>query len=111
MYLIDQAGNGTDALAEAANTLVAQAQASGKVDSLRGNDNATKPALRLDIDQQKAEAFGLTLSDVNSMLSTIFSGSYVNDFVLGTKLREVIVQGDAPWRMQPGDVEVWHART
>ncbi|WP_428926255.1 efflux RND transporter permease subunit [Marinibacterium sp. SX1] len=110
MYLVDQSGNGQIDLKAAADELVAQAQADGRVANLRGNDDATKPSLRLDIDQQKAEALGVSLSDVNSLLATVFAGSYVNDFPLGNDLREVIVQGDAPWRMQPGDIDAWYVR-
>ena len=110
MYLVDQGGNDQQALKEAADTLVANAQADGRVANLRGNDDATKPSLRLDIDQQKAEALGVSLSDVNTLLATVFAGSYVNDFPLGNDLREVIVQGDARWRMQPGDIDAWYVR-
>ncbi|SIS70418.1 efflux RND transporter permease subunit [Phaeovulum vinaykumarii] len=110
MYLVDQAGTGQAALKAAADALVAAATADGRVTNLRGNDDATKPSLRLDIDQQKAEALGVALSDVNAMLSTVFAGTYVNDFPLGNDLREVIVQGDAPFRMQPEDIDAWYVR-
>ncbi|MEO9780029.1 MAG: efflux RND transporter permease subunit [Sedimentitalea sp.] len=110
MYLVDQSGSGQEALSAAADELVAQGLQEGSVTNLRGNDAATEPALKLEIDQQKAEALGVSLSDVNAMLSTVFSGSYVNDFPLGNDLREVIVQGGAEWRMQPEDVEQWYVR-
>lgn len=110
MYLVDQSGAGQEALAAAADQLVALGNADGRVTNLRGNDDASEPALQLIIDQQKAEALGVSLSDVNSMLSTVFSGSYVNDFPLGNDLREVIVQGGATWRMQPEDIEQWYVR-
>ncbi|MFC3060102.1 multidrug efflux RND transporter permease subunit [Paenirhodobacter populi] len=110
MYLIDTAGNGNDALHDAADALVANGEASGIITGLRGNSAANTPSLQLDIDLQKAQAFGLSLSTLNSMLSTIFAGNYVNDFTLNQKLRQVIVQGDAPWRMQPEDVFNWYAR-
>ncbi|RBO53436.1 hydrophobe/amphiphile efflux-1 family RND transporter [Rhodovulum sp. BSW8] len=110
MYLVDQAATGQEALKAAADRLVAAATADGRVTNLRGNDDATKPSLRLDIDQQKAEALGVSLSDVNGMLATVFAGTYVNDFPLGNDLREVIVQGDARWRMQPEDIDVWYVR-
>jgi multidrug efflux pump len=77
---------------------------------LRGTAAATKTALQLDIDREKAQAFGLTLSEINSMLTTIFAGTYVNDFTLNEKLREVIVQGDTPYRMQPEDILKWYAK-
>ncbi|WP_062763371.1 efflux RND transporter permease subunit [Falsirhodobacter sp. alg1] len=108
MYLVDRTGNGTDALNEAADQLVADAQEDGRVTSIRGNDNKDTPSLRMNIDQQKAKAFGMTLSDINSALTTIFASNYVNDFTLNGELREVIVQGDAKWRMQPDDIDSWY---
>ncbi|WP_042249408.1 efflux RND transporter permease subunit [Paracoccus sp. PAMC 22219] len=111
MYMVDQSGQGQDALAAAANQLVADAQAGGQVTNLRGNETAnTQTALRLDIDQQKAAAFGLEIGDVNAMLSVIFAGRDVNDFALGNDLRPVVVQGEAESRSQPQDIERWYAR-
>lgn len=110
MYLIDQMGHGIDALVKAADTLVGEAQKTGKITGLRGNDNPKETSMQLTIDQQKAGAFDLTLSEINSMLSTIFAGNYVNDFTLGDKLREVIVQGDADHRMQPEHIDNWYMR-
>ncbi|MBU2962486.1 efflux RND transporter permease subunit [Citreicella sp. C3M06] len=109
MYLVDQAGNGTDALIEAAKDLVAAAQADGRVVNASARGTDSESALRVAIDQEKAESFGVSLSAVNSMLSTIFGGTEVNDFVLGASLRPVIVMGDAKYRMQPEDVMKWYA--
>ncbi|MCT4331896.1 efflux RND transporter permease subunit [Paracoccus sp. YLB-12] len=110
MYLVDQAGNGQEALSKAADELVQTAQQDGRVVNLRGNESPTQTTLRLDIDQQKAAAFGLSISEVNAMLSVIFAGRDVNDFALGSELRPVIVQGDAEARAQPADIERWYAR-
>ncbi|SEM44911.1 multidrug efflux pump [Gemmobacter aquatilis] len=110
MQLIDQSGAGSAALSQAATDLIATAQADGKVEGLRGESSPTETTLRLDLDQQKATAFGLSVSEVNAMLSVIFTGRSVNDFVFGGELRPVIVQGAAEARMQPEDIEQWHAR-
>ncbi|GMG85584.1 multidrug efflux RND transporter permease subunit [Paralimibaculum aggregatum] len=110
MYLVDQSGAGQEALSAAADQLVLNGTQDGRVASLRGNDDATEPALKMKIDQQKAGALGVSLSDLNAMLSTVFSGTYVNDFPLGNDLREVIVQGGAEWRMQPEDIDQWYVR-
>ncbi|WP_265501000.1 efflux RND transporter permease subunit [Paracoccus beibuensis] len=110
MYLIDQAGAGQEALTAAADQLVANAQADGRVTGLRGNEATTQTALRLDIDQQKAAAFGLSIPEVNAMLSVIFAGRDVNDFALGNDLRPVVVQGEANARSQPEDINRWYAR-
>ena len=108
--LIDLAGHGQDALEEAARTLVQQAEAEGTAAGFRGHEPNRRPSLRLDIDQDQARAMGLSVAEVNSMLSVIFSGREVNDFTLGADLRPVIVQGTAQWRMQPDDIVGWFAR-
>ncbi len=110
MYLLDQAGQGNDALTAAAQELVAKATGDGGVTGLRGADDNTRSALKLNIDTEKARSFGLTLSEVNAMLSVIFTGRDVGDFEHGTELRPVYVQGDAPFRMQPSDIDDWYAR-
>ncbi|RJL07210.1 efflux RND transporter permease subunit [Paracoccus siganidrum] len=110
MYLVDQSGRGQEALSAAADQLVADTQADGRVTNLRGNEAPFETSLRLDIDQQKAAAFGLSISEVNAMLSVIFTGRDVNDFALGSELRPVIVQGEAAARSQPEDIDRWYAR-
>ncbi|MBT9384329.1 multidrug efflux RND transporter permease subunit [Pseudooceanicola sp. CBS1P-1] len=110
MYLIDQGNHGLDALRETAAKVAQQAQASGLVTSVRGYEANAKTQLSIDLDPQKAQALGLTISDINDNLSTIFAGSYVNDFTLDGKLRDVRVMGDQPYRMQPGDINDWYMR-
>ncbi|MBF9033519.1 efflux RND transporter permease subunit [Rhodobacterales bacterium HKCCE2091] len=109
MYLVDQGGGGTDALIAAAGELEALAATDERVTNIRVGGTDLDAALRIDIDQEKAESFGVSLVSVNSMLSVIFSGSEVNDFVLGNSLRPVIVQADAEYRMQPEDILSWYA--
>ncbi len=110
MYLVDQGANGTDALIAAAKQLETVAGQDDRVTNIRVSGTEQESALRIEIDQQKAESLGLSLSSINAMLSVVFSGSEVNDFVLGDSLRPVIVQADAPFRMQPDDVFDWYAR-
>ncbi|SNR82253.1 efflux RND transporter permease subunit [Puniceibacterium sediminis] len=110
MYLLDQSGAGVDALTEAADQLVSNAVSATEVQNVRTGGATDSAALRIDIDQQKAESFGLNLSEVNAMLSIIFSGTEVNDFMLGTSLRPVIVEAAAQYRMQPEDIDTWYAR-
>ncbi|MBZ4023891.1 hydrophobe/amphiphile efflux-1 family RND transporter [Rhodobacter sp. TJ_12] len=110
LYLIDQAGHGVAALQEAAKTLETRANADNRLTTVRVDGTETESALRLEIDQQKLESLGLNLSEVNAMLSTLFAGDEVNDFVLGSSLRPVIVQAEATARMQPEDIFDWYAR-
>ncbi len=109
MYLVDQAGNGSAALKTAAERLVAAARQNPGVSNVYARGTDEDSALRIDIDNEKAESFGVSLSAVNGMLSVIFAGSEVNDFVLGSSLRPVIVQAAPEHRMQPEDIVKWYA--
>ena len=110
MYLVDQSGNGQAALAAAADKLVEEANQDGRVTSLQGNDAPFETARQINIDQQKATAYGLSISDLNNALTVIFASANVNDFALQGELRPVIVQGRADARMQSDDIEKWYVR-
>ncbi len=62
------------------------------------------PQLQIDIDRDKANALGVTFDSINSALSTALGSSYVNDFPNQGRLQRVVVQADAPARMQPDDL-------
>jgi multidrug efflux pump len=110
MYLQDSGAKGRDALIAASNTLAEQAAADPLIDNVRGNTRTLEPRLKIRIDQEKAGALGVGLSGINSLIATAFSGSNVNDFVYNGEIKPVYVQADAPFRMQPGDIERWYAR-
>jgi hypothetical protein len=105
-----QGGHGTDALDAASKRLMQMANSSGKVVALRSNNKEVEPQMRIVIDQEKIGAMGVDITAVNSMLSVIFTGRDVNDFTLNGEIKPVYVQGDAPFRMQPDDLNHWYAR-
>jgi multidrug efflux pump len=47
---------------------------------------------------------------VNNTISTAWGGRYVNDFIDRGRVKRVYVQGDAPFRSQPGDIDQWFVR-
>ncbi|UHS57630.1 efflux RND transporter permease subunit [Agrobacterium vaccinii] len=110
MYLVDSGNQGSDALVAASKQVIQTANSSGKVAAMRANDRDQESQVKLDLDQEKLGAMGLNISEVNSMLTTIFAGSRVNDFTLNNKIKKVYVQADAPYRMQAEDLKYWNAR-
>ncbi|MBS1165193.1 MAG: multidrug transporter [Proteobacteria bacterium] len=110
MYLEDSGNEGRDALNAAANTLADKATTSSSIANLRGNTRTLESQLKINIDRQKAGALGVDLSGINSLITTVFSGSDVNDFIYRGEIKPVYVQGDTPFRMQPGDIDRWYAR-
>ncbi len=80
--LIDQAGLGHAKLTEARNKLLELArQHPDLLTAVRPNGMEDNPQYKIDIDQEKAAALGVSLSDINTTLSSAWGGSYVNDFV------------------------------
>ena len=110
LYLQDVGGVGHDALVEAQNMLLGMANQDPLLTSVRPNGQADMPELNVDIDYQKAQALGISLSDVTNLMSVAFGGRYVNDFIDRERIKRVYVQGDSPYRMQPEDIGDWQLR-
>ena len=110
MYLEDTGNQGRDALNAASNTLADKAGGSSIIQNIRGNTKTLEAQLKIDIDEEKAGAFGIDLSAINNLITTAFSGTNVNDFVYKGEIKPVYVEADAPFRMQPDDINRWYAR-
>lgn len=108
--LQDRAGLGHDALIAARNQLLGMAGAEKDLTAVRPNGQDDTPQFRIDVDQDKAGALSLSLGEINSALATVWGGSYVNDFIDKGRVKKVYVQGDAPFRMLPEDMERWYFR-
>ena len=110
MYLEDTGGKGRDALTASVDQLTKEANQSGAITGARTSSSTPESQLKIVIDQQKAGALGVDLSAANAVLATAFGGSKVNDFISEGEIKPVYVQGDAPYRMQPRDLDKWYAR-
>ncbi len=110
MQLEDHAGLGHASLMAARDSLLEMAAKSPLLSRVRHNGLDDSPQLQIDIDQHKAQALGLTISEINSTLSTAWGSTYVNDFVDRGRVKKVYVQADAPFRMLPDDVNRWYVR-
>lgn len=69
------------------------------------------PQLKVEIDQAKAVALGLSLSDIDSTLNYAWAGNYVNDFVDRGRIKKVYAQGDIAFRSKPEDLEGWYVKS
>ncbi|NMV42144.1 efflux RND transporter permease subunit [Ralstonia insidiosa] len=110
LQLKDQAGLGHEKLTEARNELLAMAAKSHDVMAVRPNGMDDTPQYKIDVDQAKAAALGLSLTDVNAVLSAAWGSQYINDFVDNGRVKKVYQQADAEFRMLPDDVNRWYVR-
>ena len=102
--LQDRGGNGHDALLAARNQLLGLASQSKLVAGVRPDGLEDAPQLQIDIDRDRAAALGVPFDAINAALSTALGSTYVNDFPNRGRLQRVVVQADAPARMQPDDL-------
>ncbi|MBE2261398.1 MAG: efflux RND transporter permease subunit [Burkholderiaceae bacterium] len=102
--LQDRAGLGREALLAARNQLLGLASKSTVITQVRPDGLEDAPQLQLDIDRDKANALGVGYDAINNAISTALGSSYVNDFPNAGRLQRVVVQADAPARMQPEDL-------
>jgi multidrug efflux pump len=66
--------------------------------------------LKVDFNQERISALGLSTADVNNTIATAWGGRYVNDFIDRGRVKRVYVQGDAPYRAKPEDIDQWSVR-
>ncbi|ADU39640.1 MULTISPECIES: efflux RND transporter permease subunit [Variovorax] len=102
--LQDRAGAGHEALINARNQLLGMAGQSKILSQVRPDGLEDAPQLQIDIDRDKANALGVSFDAINATLSTGLGSSYINDFPNRGRLQRVVVQADAPARMQPDDL-------
>ncbi|MFZ3482616.1 efflux RND transporter permease subunit [Sphingomonas sp. 3-13AW] len=111
MELQNTSGMTAEQFAQARDKLLAAATANPKLTGVRLTELPDVATLRVDFDQEKLSALGLSQNDVNTTLSTAWGGRYVNDFIDRGRVKRVYVQGDAPYREKPSDLAQWFVRS
>lgn len=108
--LQDQAGLGHDRLMEARAQFLELASKHPDLSNVRPSGFEDNPQYKIDVDQEKASALGISLTDINRTLSAAWGSSYVNDFIDKGRVKRVYIQADAPYRMLPEDLNRWYVR-
>ena len=104
LRLQDRAGLGRDALLAARGQLLGMAAKSKVLTQVRPDGLEDAPQLQLDIDRDKASSLGVSYDAISGAIGTTLGSAYVNDFPNAGRLQRVVVQADAPARMQPDDL-------
>ncbi|MES2318789.1 MAG: efflux RND transporter permease subunit [Pseudomonadota bacterium] len=104
LRLQDRGDQGREALLAARNQLMGMASKSPILAGVRPEGLEDAPQVQLDIDRDKANALGVTFEAINAAISTSLGSAYINDFPNAGRLQRVVVQADAPSRMQPSDL-------
>ncbi|BFI96566.1 MAG: multidrug efflux RND transporter permease subunit [Rhodanobacter sp.] len=105
MYLQDRAGQGREALTQARNILLGKAAQDPLLTGVRPNALEDAPQLDLKVDRVQAQSMGLSVSDVYNAISLMLAPVYVDDFTYGGRVKRVIMQAEAPYRMGPSALQ------
>jgi len=108
--LQDRSGLGHDKLMAARNQLLSMARKDPRLVRVRPNGMEDVAEFHLDVDWNKAGALGVPINSIHTTVSAAFGSAYVNNFVQGGRVKQVYVQADAPFRMQPQDLKRLYVR-
>ncbi|MBO9112095.1 efflux RND transporter permease subunit [Agrobacterium sp. S2/73] len=109
-FLQAESGQSHEDLLTARNQLLGLAAQSNKLTAVRPNGVEDASQFELNIDWSKAGAVGVTAADVGSFLATVWSGTYVNDFLYAGRVKRVYVQGEPHARTGPDDLALWRVQ-
>ena len=110
MRLVTRQEGGRQALYAARDKLIERAKADPVFAEVRATAGQPTPALDLTIDYRKAESFGVDAESIHHALSATIGSRYIDELAREGRVRRVILQADAPFRMQPEQLSRVHVR-
>jgi multidrug efflux pump len=110
LFLENRGGLSHDQLMQARNQFLGMAAQNPVLTMVRPNGMNDEPQFQVEIDDEKVQALGLSLSDVNSTMSAAWGSAYINDFIDKGRVKKVFVQGIAESRISQEDFDKWYVR-
>ena len=109
--LEDRGGLGHDGLNKAREQLLAMAKQDPDLADVRFSGQDDNPTFKVDIDREKAAALGVSAADIDQTFSISWGSRYINNFLdTDNRIKKVYVQADAPYRMNPEDLNQLYVR-
>jgi HAE1 family hydrophobic/amphiphilic exporter-1 len=110
MELQDLAGSSPQYLAEQTQKFMAAARQRPEIGSAFSWFRSSVPQKNITIDKEKVEKLGLNLDEVNSSISAMLGGTFVNNFNKFGRQYKTYVQADAQYRMKQNDIDQFFIR-
>ncbi|MGO9135998.1 MAG: efflux RND transporter permease subunit [Methylovirgula sp.] len=110
LELEDRSQLGHEKLLAARNQLLGMAAQDPVLFAVRPNGLEDAPQYQLQIDRERANAFGVSVTNLNATIEGALGSEYVNQFMRGGRVKQVYVQGEADSRMLPADLSRWYVR-
>ena len=108
-YVQNRSGQGSDALEAKVNEFITAAQKRPELTGVSTTFSSATPQYKLTVDEIKAMAMNVSLSELYTTIQGTFGTAYVNDFTKYSRSFRVMVQADGDYRARPeqlGDIYV-----
>ena len=102
--LLDKGDRTADELFDEVQSLLRIARQDSAFSSLYTSYTSSLPQVVVKIEEEKALAQGVSISEIYSTLAAQFGATYVNDFNKFGRVYRVFMQADAPYRESLGDI-------
>jgi hydrophobe/amphiphile efflux-1 (HAE1) family protein len=109
--LEDRAGGDPAQMAEVADALVDAARRRPELANVISTYRGNVPAYNINMDQDKLQTLGISVTDAYNTLESYLGGLYVNDFNLFGHTWQVLVQAEPQFRAKPSDIDRFYVRT
>jgi multidrug efflux pump len=110
LYLQDTGAHSHQQMMDAAHQLISLANKDPHLAQVRLNGLEDEPQYQLEINDEKASALGLSMTDINNTLSVAWGSSYIDQFMYNGRVKEVYLMGKADSRVTPSDLDKWYFR-
>lgn len=110
LQLQDKSGGSPQMLAQQAQKFIMAARERPEIGAIYTQFRSNVPQKSIVVDKEKVEKTGLTVEEVNTTISTMLGGSFVNNFNAFGRQYRTYVQADAAFRMRPNDLEQIYIR-
>jgi len=94
-------GNDLDELLRLGTQIQTIARSIPGLEQARVEQQAPIPQLRIEIDRDRAQAYGITPGDLNEQLATLLGGEAVGEIYEGQRIFDVVVRLPLDWRESP----------
>jgi hydrophobe/amphiphile efflux-1 (HAE1) family protein len=111
MMVQDRRGRGLRTLEETSRDLIGQANQSGALQQVFTTFSTSTPQYFLNIDRTKAEMLNVPVENIFQTLQINLGSDFINDFNLFGRTYRVTAQADAPFRLEPRDIEKLRTRS
>ena len=109
--VLEARGNTTYAeLQRAVDTLMRYAAQRPELTGLSSSMQGDIPQLYFDVDRDKAQLLGVSMSDIFSTMKAFTGSIYVNDFNMFNRIYRVYIQAEAPYRAQRDNLNLFFVR-